>query len=231
MCRHSYGTAAIALLGMLLCSASARAGFVAGIEDFNGTAVDDNTWVRFTYSGSATVSNGYLDISGQNYLATKSLTVGVGDTIRARVMLTAASVDGTVVDLGLTSNPNGPSAGNQAFIMLLNTINGESDFTFFSGAPPSVSGTPHVISDNIGKWYILQLTRTGTADYTSELFTDSGSLLLSVHETRTGMPPRASVFIGLGPTARFDWVSVPEPSSCCFFSGVGGLLLRRRERK
>jgi hypothetical protein len=223
------GSAVIVLGSVLVFGASARAAFIGGVEDFNGTTVDDNTWTRFSYSGSTTVTDGYLDISGQNYLATKSLTVGVGDTIRARVMLTAASNDGTVLDFGLTSNPNAPFAGHQAYVTLLNSITGESDFIFFSGSPPSVSGAPHVMSDNIGKWYILQVRRTGTADYTSDLFADSGSSLFSLQYTQTGLPPRASVFIGVGPTARFDWVAVPEPNATGVLVGSGWLLLRRRK--
>jgi len=123
---------AVALL--LTVCVPAVAGFVNGVEEFEGTSVDETTWVpHYWGNGAAAVSNGYLDFTGQYELATKSLTLGVGDTLSARVMLKARSSSGTSVELGLTDTPADPGSGWWAMIDLSNTIQGESDLHFFTG--------------------------------------------------------------------------------------------------
>src|SRR3954463_10828936 len=68
-----------------LC-ASARGQFVGGGENFNGTDVDSNTWTPYSFgAGSVTVAGGFADFHGQYYLSTRTLTVGVGDVVTARV--------------------------------------------------------------------------------------------------------------------------------------------------
>jgi hypothetical protein len=219
------------IIAFVCASGTACAQFVNGVEEFNGTSFDADTWARYTFGqGSATVSNGYLDLTGQNYLGTKTLTVGVGDTISARAMLTAATSNGTIVNLGLTATPTIPFSGQHVYVELNHTIQGESDFTFFAGSNGSATGTPHVMSNNIASWYRLQLRRTSLSDYTCELFTDAGSTIFSFNASRAGLPARAGIFIGLGPTARFDWVAVPEPGAVTWLSLVT-LLCRRRHAR
>jgi hypothetical protein len=114
---------------------------------------------------------------------------------------------------------------------LLNSIDGESDFTVFAGSFGSATGTPNTMSNNVGNWYRLQLRRTSLASYRCELFTDSGTQLFAIDKTVGGLPARAYVFIGLGPTARFDWVSVPEPTTVATLACGAAAQLRQRRKK
>lgn len=216
-------------LFMTVC-ARAEAGFVDGVEDFNGTSVDETTWVpHYWGNGAATVSNGHVDFTGQYQLATKSLTLGVGDTLSARVMLTAPSEFGTVVEMGLTDTPTDPGAGWWAMVHFMNTNGGESDLDFFTGGNNVSHGdTPFVMSNNVGSWYRLRLRRNTSSNYTIDLLTDSESLIHSTNRTFAGLPDRTYAFIGLGPTARFDWVAVPEPTAIAVLACGGLLLLSRR---
>jgi hypothetical protein len=219
---------AVALF-MTLC-VRAEAAFVDGVEEFNGTSVDETTWVRHYWgNGAATVSNGYLDFTGQYQLATKSLTLGVGDTLSARVMLKARSSSGTSVELGLTDTPTDPRSGWWAMVDLSNTIQGESNFHFFTGGNNvSYGDTAFVMSNNVGSWYRLRLRRNSVSNYTIDLLTDSESLIHSTNRTFAGLPDRTYAFIGLGPTASFDWVAVPEPTAIAALACGGVLLLSRR---
>jgi hypothetical protein len=208
---------------------SASAAFVNKVEDFNGSAVDSTTWQPYFFgNGAATVANGFLDLSGQYYLSTRSLTIGVGTPLVARVMLTAPSSFGTQLFLGLTASPSEPLSGQTVFASLNNTIQGESDFTFFNGTNGSAgSNGGGVISNNVGNWYRILLQRNSTTTFTTNLLTDSGSLVSRINSTYSGLPAQASVFVGLGPTARFDWVAVPEPTSLALTILTSAALLRR----
>jgi len=219
-----------AALFAIICG-SAKAAFVNGVEDFNGTSVDGNTWVPFVLgNGAATVSNGFLDFSGQYTLATRSLTLGVGDTVSARVMLTTPSSSGTAADLGLTATPTAPSSGENIFDELINSIQGESDYIVFAGHSNTGSSLASVNMgiNNTGTWFRLSLTRDTANTFTSQLRMDDGSLMNSFDSTVTGLPDQASVFIAGGPTARFDWVAVPEPTAAISLLCGSFLLLRRR---
>jgi hypothetical protein len=197
-----------ALLMLLLCT-RAHADFVNNVENFNGNSVDLNTWQPYSFgNGAATVSNGFLDFTGQSYLTTESLTIGVGIPLVARAMLTASSGSGTSINIGLTSTPSAPFTNPNIFVDLLNTIQGESDLDVF-GSNSELNGG--VIPNNVGNWYRIVLLRKTSTTFTTSLFTDSGSLVASYNSTYSGLPSKASIYIGLGPTAQFDWIAIPEP--------------------
>jgi len=213
-----------AAITAMICGGPANAQFVNGVENFNGTSVDTSTWVAYGFSGAATVANGYLDLTGQYYLTSKMATVGVGDTVSARVMLTAPSPLGTVVSLGLTTTPNSPFSNPNVEADMINSVQGESELDFFVGRG---SATPRRMSNNVGSWYRMQITRNTASSLTAQVLTDSGTPLVSVDSTYAGLPDQASVYIGLGPTARFDWVAVPEPTTTAIMASFGFLLVRR----
>jgi PEP-CTERM motif len=206
---------------------STRAAFINNVEDFNGTSVDSTTWKPFFFANSAaTVSNGYLDLSGQYYLATSSLTIGVGTPLVARVMLTSPS---TELFLGITATPNNPQLGQNAYASLDNFGTGDSEFGFYRGTNGG-SGAPIFISYNVGSWYRILFQRNTLSTYTTSLFTDSGTLVTSVNSTYSGLPAQAAVFMGLGPAARFDWVAVPEPASLALAMLASAAFLHRSKR-
>src|SRR5258708_15715892 len=83
-CVHRGFWIAVAIIAMVF-GGPAKGQFVNGVENFNGTSVDNNTWVPYTFgNGAATVANGYLDLTGQYYLTTRMPMVGVGNTVSAR---------------------------------------------------------------------------------------------------------------------------------------------------
>jgi hypothetical protein len=218
----------IAALLLLLVCTRAQADFVNNVENFNGTSVDLNTWEPSSFGdGAATVSNGNIDFSGQYYLATRSITIGIGTPVVARVMLTASSSFGTSVDLGLTANPANPFSSPSIDVKLLNTIQGESDLIDFNGTNGSGIGGG-VIPNDVGNWYRIVFLRTTSTNFTTSLFTDSGSLVTSFNSTYSGLPNQATLYIGGGPTAQFDSVAIPEPCTGLLACGTIFLLTSLR---
>ena len=72
----------------------------------------------------------------------------------------------------------------------------------------------------------MQITRNTASSFTAQVLTDGGASLVSVDCTMAGLPDRANIYIGLGPTARFDWVAVPEPTTVAIMACCGFLLAR-----
>lgn len=216
-----------------LACAVGRAAFVNGVEQFEGTALDTNTWQSKPASFAGAVANGFLDLTGNYDLIAKPLLLAPGTTVSARVMLTAANSSGTAVTIGLTATPAAPESGQHVFAELLNTIQGESDFISFAGTNNSAGGKGGgtMSTRNVATWYLMTFSRPTSTTFTSSLYSDAGTLLYTHSFTYVGLPDTASLYIGNGPTARFDFVAIPEPTMAgVAAAGAGALLLRRRRR-
>src|SRR5438874_4102391 len=99
-------TTAIALCIAVSC---ARGAFVNGVERFDGTVKDLNTWEQYPSGGTGITQNDALFISGASSYSdytTRSLKVGIGQRITAEIALTVPYESGTdyVAELFLTSN-------------------------------------------------------------------------------------------------------------------------------
>lgn len=214
---------------------NAQAAFVDGVEDFIGTSVDDITWAQSSPSGngSATVSKGYLDLKGQYCLGARQFTLGVGDTVTARAMFTEYSSNGTLITLGLTTTPDFPAFGQNVTVGLVHGFQGESAFIAGGGDIHSGIGLGSVeMTYNIGTWYNINLRRDTLSNYSAVVLTDSGSPSYGISFIYEGLPSQASVYIGVGPTARFDWVAIPEsPATCLVWGGFMLLLSCGRQRR
>ena len=215
----------------------AVAGFVNGVERFNGTFLDTNTWIAAELNGTISQDD-ELQLASLGYMyvdyTTIDATVGVGDVVSVELH----SIDIAVAALFLTTNSEGTTQ-SCLFDSKTLSIRYNASFNNFTGAngegslhhgsifgfdtPPPQPGSP----------YILQIERTSSTTATYSAFEADGTLIGSVERTFADVPDELFIALitytgslTLPSTAVFDDVSAPIPNaSVPALSGPGTLAL------
>ena len=224
--------------GVVVGAHPASAEFVNEVERFNGTTLDLVTWEAyrpstFSQNDALIITNPGLQISDYT---TRNVTVGVGDTVSAKVRLDDFSTSGGsvfgFVSLLLTDN----SAGDTGSFFSDNEHSGiRLGLSTISGPEISVNNGPsgqriHQFSSPIlGETFILELERVDANNVRYAGYELDGTLIAEI--TRVAdLPDQAFVGLASNGTAWFDDVSVPEPASATLLCGLMLAASRRRRR-
>jgi hypothetical protein len=230
----------------LLVSTTVHAGFINGVETFDGTVKDLATWEEFSSPGHTIVQHELLTYtsppngSTAGDFTTRALTVGLGTTVSADVRMNSnfPGPIGVSPELFLTNNSGGTSnyTGFDSYYQKLDLANTTNGFGAAVGSNGQASGQTFAgdYRPQLDTWYTLQITRASpTSTAFAAYLTATGQLLGSTSLSTSG-PPQLYVSIGGLGGGSYDWDNVritPEPATCSALLFVPFAALTRRRRR
>jgi hypothetical protein len=230
-----------------LAARSARAGFVGGVERFDGTAKDTATWEEHVNEQEVISQNDALimtDLEGglnsnSGEYTTRQLALLPGSAVSVRVTMSATGL----ASLYLTNNSRGTTAAT-AFDSYWTRVDigapsAQVERWIGANGAGSNFGLLANVSNPIGQTFKLEIVRPNSTDYTYRVYDALGAQLGSSSFVGGAAHPEA-LFISLdghnGMTAMWDDVTVsgnvaPEPGALWALTGALPLLRRRQRDK
>jgi len=241
-----HATRAVLVLTAVLLASSRRVSgaFVNGVETFPGTTFDTSTWEQT--SGTVVQNNGLTITSGISGLTffgadvtTRSVTVGVGQGVRADVTINSVGSGGPDLEaLILTNNSLGTSntsALDSKWLIVAHTLNGPSQGQgnrIFAQSSQLFGATLLPTAQPIGATYTYQIDRLSL---TSAHFAVYNGTTLLGEAAGTTDPMPADLYISLlaaNSSVTFHNVTiVPEPACAACLGLALFVTVFRRERR
>jgi hypothetical protein len=220
----------------------ANAGFVNGVETFDGTTIDLATWREWSYPATSAPfsQDGALTLSPTGFPSGAELeTIGtpfaVGDWVSAQIRVNSLADVNWNVGLFATSGDGGGSVfGDSRFFGLYALLNEYTAYLTGGGNPVGPAS-----SQPTGLTYTYRLEHPAADTFAWDLFDDQGALIGSRTQTSPVYATSASLHIDLYSqlgSFTFDDVTigtlappVPEPLSAALAAlGAGAFALRRK---
>lgn len=228
----------VLLLGLVLAWAgTAQAGFVGGVESFDGTGKDTDTWEEYTADGGSASRDyeGILQLDTKADYTTKTFTVGVGEYVRVYLNANSAGYYG-INCLFLTNDSLGTTGRTVDDSRLLAVMWSNYSAKIFSRVKIDDSEDDVDILTGQGSlngfWF--QIERLSGTEARFSAF-DSGMNPVGTAQTRTFSDVPDNLYISMytgSSNCDYDNVmvgTIPEPATMGLII-LGGLILRRRGR-
>lgn len=232
---------------ILLSTAMVNAGFIKGIETFDGKSVDSGSWPNRSRYGYGRISqDGALTVDGTEVMS-RANRIDVGWSVRVDVTCldTPASKNygAGLVSLILASGESSGSWADSFAAMLeisLFADHGKGNITGWSSSLGHGIGRPMCdIADSaaaVGKKFSLQIDRLSTQEFRFSAF-DCDNHLLSKWTMTASYDASRPLYVDLYTngvsSATFDNVTIwaaPEPATLSLLA-LGGLVMMRRRKQ